>query len=121
MRRQYERVAQVARRNAEIFGHRARVDARCTPARTLHVIAALAGTALKAWRMVMDEHAISNVKRVRAGAVVRNSCDDARWLVSQDARRLTPDVPWHDVAGANTRSHRAHQHFARQQLRNRTR
>ena len=68
----------------------------------------------------MHEHPIAHAKRVLVSAAVRNGGDDARRLVSQDARRLASDIPRQDVARANARRHGAHQHFTRLQLWNRT-
>src|SRR6185312_12835059 len=115
-------VCYVVRRDAEVFGHAARLERASPPGRALHVVAARAVDARHAGCVMVREHAVSEHEGSAFGIAWHGIADrrnDTGGFVSEDERRLAPDVPGHEVARAYAARRRAHEQIAATQLRNR--
>ena len=60
--------------------------------------------------MMMHEDPIAGLERMRRGTRL---LDDTDRFMAEHCAGLAPDVPWHDVAGADSARAGAHQDIAR--------
>src|SRR5208282_2216224 len=96
---QLQCIALIGRADQEVLGHPAGLQVGRAPGRALDICAAPARGALEAGRVMVHVDALAGFEVAHRGA---GFLDDADGFVAEHKRSFAPDVPRHDIAGADS-------------------